>query len=247
MDLVTGGSKNTNKNKNKRKGSDIDHSLLPETRSVVVISPHAMNSSSNSNRMLLECKSRFDYILQLCNSDANDEAAHHDANSMAAARFMLEKLQQKTSIAQDAEFRAKLARGDALHQALQQQIAATQVRVHNESNAAAALVEQHETLLRNARDVQQQMAAVDQQRAVLSKETEQFRYIADTECATSISSTRRQRAHQVPRLQQQLSLYATITGIKWDFAAAQEESSNSLVGEAVRTPVFIACVCVRVS
>ena len=51
------------------------------------------------------------------------------------------------------------------------------------------------------------------------------------EAEQTVEMARQERSLKVPRLQQQISLYATMTGIKWDY----DHPSGVLAGEMVRS------------
>lgn len=207
--------------KNKRKGHDESTDVSMNMSRSVVFSPRTGAATTTSSNWM-DCKGRLDSIWKLCNSE-NDPVLD-DVATISTNR--------NKSFSQ--QLQNKLSAGDAVHQALERQISATNLRLQDESAAAVALRGQFQTLVRHADFIQQQVAAAEQQGLKLAQETAKYRDIADAE-GEIMELTRQQRAKQVPRLQQQLSLYATMTGIKWDFEAQEQMMENHcLVGEVVR-------------
>jgi hypothetical protein len=198
--------------KNKRKGHDDTDASFSRS---VVFSPRNTTSSNWT-----DCKGRLDSILQQCSCSQNDPVLDDisEISTLRGKRFP-EILQ------------SKLEKGDVVHQKLQSQIAATNLHLRDESAAATSLREQWQKLVRHADFIQQQKLASEQQCAKLASEKAPFQKLANQE-REIMELTRQQRAKQVPRLQQQISLYAAMTGIKWDFEA-QEHAGEYLVGEVV--------------
>lgn len=105
---------------------------------------------------------------------------------------------------------------------------------HAQANATVATLKTElERLNGEYDDLRRQTQSVQQETEELDAEREAFRtFVLDN--AQKIQETRQQRKYTLPRMQQQFSLYATMTGIKWDFDA-QIENRNVLAGE-VRVP-----------
>ena len=170
---------------------------------------------SDVNHQWTECQSRLNAIVMLC---TNDESGGTDNDPVLNDVATIATLRRNTWV---DHVQTQLATADSLHSTLQAQIAATQRNLHDESVAASALSEQWDQLQRHAQTVQQQRDALQAQVHQLTLETDTFQHVTATQ-HRFLHSTRLQRAQQVPRLQQQLSLYATMTGIKWDFEAQEQ-------------------------
>jgi len=226
--------------KNKRKGddSDVSSSLSSSfSRSVSVFSPRNPNnaslyssSSNSSNPSLMACKSRLQSIRQLCQEQPKNNNNNQDITAIMShiATMRTQTLPQTVT--------AKLERADTIQRALHDRIAATQQKLQNESQQAALRRQQYEKLVRHGQFLQTQTAGLEQQGRQLRHEIGLYQgnLVSEQEY---LELVQRQRQHQVPRLQQQISLYATMTGIKWDFEAQEKEGDDApvLVGQVVRS------------
>ena len=226
--------------KNKRKGDDSDVSSLSSSfsRSVSVFSPrnpnnaslYSSSASNSSNPSLVACKTRLQSIRQLCQEQPKNGSNNQDITAIMAhiATMRTQTLPQTVT--------AKLEQADTIQRALRDRIAATQQKLQNESQQAALRRQQYEKLVRHGQFLQTQTAGLEQQCRQLRHEIGKFQENLVSE-QEYLELVQQQRQHQVPRLQQQISLYATMTGIKWDFEAQEKEGDDApvLVGQVVRT------------
>lgn len=202
---------------NKRKGHDNETSHDALSRAVVFSPRHSSTNSGN----WMDCRGRLDSIMQLCTLENDPILDDLVTLSTLRGKGFSQQLQ------------SKLQQGDAFRNTLRQQIAEANLKLQDESAAAATLREQWQKLVRHAELIKQQNFTLEQKVMKLEKETSKYQELADAE-REIMEVTRQQRAKQVPRLQQQLSLYATMTGIKWDFVAQEQMDGKCLVGEVVR-------------
>jgi len=117
---------------------------------------------------------------------------------------------------------------------LTEQITQKSQHLQSESAAAASLREQHATLLRHGQFLEQQRTELQQQSHTLRRDIGQLQQLQISE-QEYMELVHKQRQYEVPRLQQQISLYAACTGVKWDFVAQENSSNGNLIaGNVVR-------------
>ena len=219
---------------NKRKGENASVSLLSESMSrAVVFSPRDPNAaflsstaSAAATAKETACRKHLQSILQLIeksqkNSSNNDNDPVLSSVWQTTAvrhRSLPQRLAQELDVAATA--RAQLAT----------QIVQTRSqlqRQHHESTARQTQLQslqQHATILTAERD------QLRQQAHQLAREIQQFRQEMDA-AQENMQQWQQQRRTKVPRLQYQISLYASMTGIRWDFAQQEQRLVQEEYGD----------------
>jgi hypothetical protein len=198
---------------NKRKNHNDEESS--STGRAVVFSPH---NASNSNSS--EWTNHLNAVSTLL--------SHKESDVYLQELQMYQTVRSRTM---EENLTNKLEQAAAVQRQIEHQIDQTQAKMQDESVAASMLNEELEKMHRHAAFVQQQGRALDERCRALAKETAEL--VAATEHENGCTElTKHERQLQVPRLQQQLSLYATMTGIKWDFDKQEELENSEEGGEA---------------
>lgn len=227
---------------NKRKGDDADVSALSASlsRVAVVFSPRNPNAAATAHPPYqaaeLACKSRLQSLLQSLSSshdDDRDDPVLSGLNQAATARSQSLPQQQKLQLAHAAAAQKQLA----------SQIDEVRARLHRERTHAAALQQQQAQLRRRAAALGGERRQLRAQSQRLASEMDQWREQLQAEEEDHEEHLQEQCHVTVPRLQYQISLYAAMTGIKWDYEAQEEYyadnnadgGNNMLVGLVVRT------------
>lgn len=222
--------------KNKRKGDhDTDLSSFSSYSRSVVFSPRNTSISTISSTIKddawTETKSHLNSILELCHSD--------DKNLLE--EIAVTKAMRESTF--PANVQTTLDKAADLQRKLQAQISQVNLHLQDESTAVAALQEQLQKILEHSNFLERASQETVTHSQQLENEIDEYKRIIGTE-ENSKCSVEAQRKLQVPRLQQQISLYASMTGIKWDFEEQEklqaEQIDTHLVGQVVRTIGSIA-------
>jgi hypothetical protein len=182
-----------------------------------------LNSQQDSN-LIQECNSRMESIMLLCRTERFD---------LGGVDQML--LRHETTFADQLE--SKLSQGKTLQRKLEKQIDDERLKLRSESDAVAVLREKLQELTRQADWTQEQIEATNADTQKLAAEATRWKAIADAE-QENMENTRIQGGRKAQRLQQQISLYASTTGIKWHYLEEETLKKSGegsfLVGEVVR-------------
>ena len=230
---------------NKRKGDNAAVSLASESLSrAVVFSPRDPNaaflSSTVATAKETTCRKHLQSILQLIettksqnNSDDSDPVLVTVSQATTVrSQSLPQRLAQELNVAaaarqqlstQIAQTRSQLQRQHHESTALQTQLQALQQQYKKMSTERNQLLQQSHQVLSEMKQFRQQMAASQE----------------------NLQQVQQERGIHVPRLQYQISLYASMTGVRWDFAQqeqrlAQEDGgggggeTNWLIGVLVR-------------
>ena len=232
---------------NKRKGDNAEVSLLSASQNrAVVFSPRDPNaslflSSTATTAKETACKQKLQSILQLVQSHSQSSDSDPVLSSLLQATALRDHWHpQRVAEQRDAAATAQLQ--------LSQQISAARSHVQQQQQAATARHAQWQALRQQTDARKSERMQLLQQMQPLLQQMEQLRVPKRVRnVATAAASEQdggvpqQQRRLQVPRLQYQISLFANITGIKWDFAAQerlaeQEDGGNTcrLIGLVVR-------------
>jgi hypothetical protein len=135
------------------------------------------------------------------------------------------------------QFERKLSQGKTLQRKLEKQIDDESLKLRSESDAVAVLREKLQELTRQADWTKEQIEATNADTQKLAAEATRWKTIADAE-QENMENTRIQGGRKAQRLQQQISLYASTTGIKWHYLEEEALKKNGegsfLIGEVVR-------------
>jgi uncharacterized protein involved in exopolysaccharide biosynthesis len=218
----------------KHKRKELDDEIASATSAfsrAVIFSPRIRNDVVHWS----DCQSRLQEILKSCNSTSlyRDDPFLEDVATISA-HPELKTLQSQLS--------RNVSQAKQAHSSIVQEISHLTKRFQDESSTITSLEEKFQTLSMQSNDLSQQCAALQEQMHEVTLQTQSYRARIDAAEAT-VELARRERGRQVPRLQQQISLYATMTGIKWDYAAENEVVPDQfvLVGEVVREEHPVGC------
>ena len=196
--------------KNKRKGDEEDR-----FRRAVVFTPR------KAAILWEDCKQQLDSILRLPDNFSNNVAGMQILRDNSFSNV----------------FNAKKNQVKELRKSIDQEIVAATQQIQQESAATEALRETFNKLVDEEKVLAEETRNVQAECGKLRQEIAKFQEIIENS-QQQAEWTRRYRKSQVPRLQQQISLYATMTGIKWDFDV-QDRHPGVLVGEVVRNNSFV--------
>jgi uncharacterized protein involved in exopolysaccharide biosynthesis len=209
--------------KRKELDDEIAHTTSAFSRAVI-FSPRIANDGMHWG----DCQSRLQDIMKSCNSASlyRDDPFLEDLATIAA-HPELKTLQSQLS--------RNVTQAKQAHSSIVQKISHLKKRFQDESSTITSLEEKFQSLSMQSNDLSQQYAALQEQIQEATAQSESYRARIDA-AESTVEMARRDRGRQVPRLQQQISLYATMTGIKWDYAAENDADRGRivLVGEMVR-------------
>jgi hypothetical protein len=187
-----------------------------------------LTSSQQDSKLIQECNSRMESIMRLCNTEPS---------VLGGVDQMF--LRHETTFAD--QFERKLSQGKTLQRKLEKQIDDESLKLRSESDAVAVLRERLQELTRQADWTKEQIEATNADTQKLAAEATRWKTIADAE-QENMENTRIQGGRKAQRLQQQISLYASTTGIKWHYLEEEALKKNGegsfLIGEVVRRVHF---------
>lgn len=184
-----------------------------------------------------DCQSRLQEILKSCNSASlyRDDPFLEDVATIAAHPELKTVRHQLSH---------NVTRAKQAHSAIVTEISHLTEHFQNESSTISSLEEKFHSMSLQSQDLSQECAALQEQIREATLQTQSYQARIDA-AEETVELARRERGHQVPRLQQQISLYANMTGIKWYYDATDAEDRDHivLVGEVVRVHVTSNSVC----
>lgn len=122
-----------------------------------------------------------------------------------------------------------LEESDRIKSQLEKEIQQAKDACQQESNVLSDLANQMDSMRQKRQSLLQEMEKLDRRQMALQSKISMHQEEAAQEIE-SIDNVEEERKRQVPRLKAQLSLYASTTGIKWDYS-----NEELLSGSIVRT------------
>jgi hypothetical protein len=242
-------------NAGKRKGLDSDRNgpwastggtNNPYRSTAVIFSPRIpMNTSTSTHDGSMnwkDCQTRLHTILKSCSTSSSsyqDDPILEDIVTISTLpndkSYTTQALQQKVL--------SNSSYGDTIYASIQEEISNISTHVRDESTMTTHLETQLQNLHRTTAELQNQHKTVREQIHQYKQQIQQFKKTIDAAESTA-ATTRQERLMTVPRLQQQLSLYAAMTGIKWDYIEQENHSNQNqghlmLIGEMVRQHIVV--------
>lgn len=188
----------------------------------------------------IETKSRLNSILELCQSEGGSGDGDDDLlNDIAATKTMRDRTFP-------ANLQNALEKATILQSKLEARIGQVNLHLQDESAAAAALEEQMKKIVEDNKLLERQSQESVTHSQQLQNEIDEYnRIIQEQENTKELVEA--QRKIQVPRLQQQISLYANITRIKWDFVQQEKLQQDQMIDTHLVGQVVRAYICVDVA
>jgi flagellar biosynthesis chaperone FliJ len=212
------------------------HHYRPNTTAVVYSPRNAFNWT--------QCKNRLHTLLQQCNNNDNGiDGTDHDPVMDDIATISTHSMMKRTVL--DEPLSSKLQHADEIVSSMESDIQRIMQQVQNVSTLVSSLQSQYDTLQTYFTTTQHEIEKVLQPQQQHHQQQIQQYHNAIAQYEHDIQSAKQHNYQTVPRLQQNISLYVSMTGIKWkyddvgdDVLNHQEDGKVVLTGEIVSTVYF---------
>ena len=220
------------------------------TTATVVYSPRNNNAAHNWT----QCKNRLHTILQHYNNNDNgnidtDYINQQDPVMDDIATISTHSMMKRTIL--DLPLSSKIQKADQIVSTIESDIQQIMKQVQNVSTVVSTLQLQYDVLQTDGTNTLDEIHLLQQQQHQHEQHIQQYRTTI-ARYQQEFASTKQSMYHNVPRLQHMISLYVTMTGIKWKYddnandAHPYGSSNNNadgaavtLTGEIVRTVFYI--------
>ena len=217
------------------------------TFATVVYSPRNSNAAHNWT----QCKNRLHTLLQHYINDniGIDYMNQQDPVMDDIATISTHSMMKRTIL--DLPLLSKLQKADQIVSTIESDIQQIMKQVQNVSTVVSTLQSQYDVLQTDGTNTLDEIHLLQQQQHQHEQHIQQYRTTI-ARYQQEFASTKQSMYHNVPRLQHMISLYVTMTGIKWKYddnvndAHPYGGSNNNnadgvvtLTGEIVRTVFYI--------
>jgi gas vesicle protein len=233
VSMITGTSTGSNY-PNKRKNDDPSMlsdgiSNMDESRgngstnrstTAVIFSPRIPNNSNTVN--WTQCKNRLHTLLRQYD-DTNDSNADTVLDDIATISTQYVK-----GNAYDVQYTKKLQVADQIVTTIETDVSNIMKQVQNVTSIVSSLEEKYNTLKNYTMNIQNEIDHCNELQQTHYNHIENYRHMIE-QYQNDIDTTTELIYQKVPRLQQHISLYVSMTGIKWKYTDDNHSNSNNFI------------------
>ena len=201
----------------------------------VVYSPR--NVSSNATLSWTQCKTHLHTMLQQYGND-NDDPILED---IATISTQSSNNSMKRSLL-DVPVALKIQTANDMVSSMESEMEQITTQVQNVSTIVSSLQSQYDTLLSYYTTQQYEMEELQQQQQRYENQIQLYQHsLQQHQRDTEV--THQDLYHSVPRLQHMISLYVSMTGIKWKYDENENRNHNSEDGTVALTGEIVRIYC----